>query len=45
MPISAINSWYDYYRANGAVRWADGEDADVLAEYTYTRPTRPSAGR
>jgi X-Pro dipeptidyl-peptidase len=41
VPISAINSWYDYYRANGAVRAPggfQGEDADVLAEYTYTRP-------
>ena len=41
VPISAISSWYDYYRANGAVRAPggfQGEDADVLAEYTYTRP-------
>ena len=33
-------SWYDYYRANGAVRAPggfQGEDLDVLAEYTYTR--------
>jgi X-Pro dipeptidyl-peptidase len=40
-PISAISSWYDYYRANGMVRAPggfQGEDADVLAEYTYTRP-------
>lgn len=43
VPISAINSWYDYYRANGAVRAPggfQGEDADVLAEYTYTRPNQ-----
>jgi X-Pro dipeptidyl-peptidase len=41
VPISAISSWYDYYRANGMVRAPggfQGEDADVLAEYTYTRP-------
>ena len=41
VPISAISSWYDYYRANGAVRAPggfQGEDLDVLAEYTYTRP-------
>ncbi|WP_371779138.1 Xaa-Pro dipeptidyl-peptidase [Streptosporangium subroseum] len=40
VPISAISSWYDYYRANGAVVAAggyQGEDADVLAEYVYTR--------
>jgi X-Pro dipeptidyl-peptidase len=41
VPISAISSWYDYYRANGMVRAPggfQGEDADALAEYTYTRP-------
>jgi len=41
VPISAISSWYDYYRANGAVRAPggfQGGDADVPAEYTYTRP-------
>lgn len=40
VPISAISSWYDYYRANGAVVAAggyQGEDTDVLAEYVYTR--------
>jgi predicted acyl esterase len=40
VPISAISNWYDYYRANGAVRAPggfQGEDLDVLAEYTYTR--------
>jgi X-Pro dipeptidyl-peptidase len=43
VPISAISSWYDYYRANGMVRAPggfQGEDADVLAEYTYTRPNQ-----
>ena len=41
VPISAIYNWYDYYRANGAVRAPggfQGEDLDVLAEYIYTRP-------
>ena len=40
VPISAISSWYDYYRANGLVvapGGYQGEDADVLAEYVYTR--------
>jgi len=43
VPISAISSWYDYYRANGAVvapGGYQGEDADVLAEYVYTRTDR-----
>ncbi|MFC4895494.1 Xaa-Pro dipeptidyl-peptidase [Streptosporangium amethystogenes subsp. fukuiense] len=43
VPISAISSWYDYYRANGAVvapGGYQGEDADVLAEYVYTRADR-----
>jgi X-Pro dipeptidyl-peptidase len=40
VPVSAISSWYDYYRAEGAVKAPggyQGEDADVLAEYVYTR--------
>jgi X-Pro dipeptidyl-peptidase len=40
VPISAISSWYDYYRANGGVLAAggyQGEDADVLAKYVLTR--------
>lgn len=40
VPVAAISSWYDYYRANGAVRAPggfQGEDLDVLAEYTYSR--------
>ncbi|TLW92226.1 Xaa-Pro dipeptidyl-peptidase [Saccharomonospora piscinae] len=40
VPIAAISSWYDYYRENGAVvapGGYQGEDADVLAEYVYTR--------
>lgn len=43
VPISAISSWYDYYRAEGAVRAPggfQGEDTDVLAEYVYTRADR-----
>jgi X-Pro dipeptidyl-peptidase len=46
VPISAISSWYDYYRANGLVRAPhsntqgvgdnefQGEDLDVLSRYT-----------
>ncbi|GAA3588045.1 Xaa-Pro dipeptidyl-peptidase [Klugiella xanthotipulae] len=40
VPISAISSWYNYYRSNGAVRAPggyQGEDADVLADYVHTR--------
>lgn len=40
VPISAISSWYDYYRSNGLVvapGGYQGEDADVLARYVYTR--------
>lgn len=40
VPIAAISSWYDYYRANGGVLAAggfQGEDADVLAKYVLTR--------
>ena len=43
VPISAISDWYDYYRANGAVRAPggfQGEDLDVLAEYVYSRADR-----
>ncbi|MFG1879139.1 Xaa-Pro dipeptidyl-peptidase [Sphaerisporangium sp. NPDC049003] len=43
VPISAISSWYDYYRANGAVvapGGYQGEDTDVLGEYVYTRADR-----
>ena len=40
VPMSAISSWYDYYRANGLVvapgRW-QGEDLDVLASGVLTR--------
>jgi X-Pro dipeptidyl-peptidase len=40
VPIAAISSWYDYYRADGAVvapGTFQGEDLDVLAKYVYTR--------
>jgi predicted acyl esterase len=49
VPISAISDWYDYYRANGAVRAPhqanggngnnnfQGEDLDVLADLVYSR--------
>lgn len=43
VPIAAISSWYDYYREDGAVvapGGYQGEDADVLAEYVYTRDDR-----
>ncbi|WP_240687327.1 Xaa-Pro dipeptidyl-peptidase [Amycolatopsis suaedae] len=43
VPIAAISSWYDYYREDGAVvapGGFQGEDADVLAEYVYTRTDR-----
>jgi X-Pro dipeptidyl-peptidase len=43
VPIAAISSWYDYYRADGAVvapGTFQGEDLDVLAEYVYTRADR-----
>lgn len=40
VPVSAISSWYNYYRSEGAVRAPggyQGEDLDVLADYVYTR--------
>lgn len=40
VPIAAISSWYDYYRADGAVvapGGYQGEDADVLAKFVHTR--------
>jgi len=39
VPISAISSWYDYYRANGLVvapGGYQGEDADVLARFVIS---------
>ncbi|GAA2648156.1 Xaa-Pro dipeptidyl-peptidase [Paractinoplanes durhamensis] len=40
VPIAAISSWYDYYRANGGVvapGGFQGEDTDILAEAVLTR--------
>jgi predicted acyl esterase len=49
VPISAISDWYNYYRANGAVRAPNsqtggtgtnsyyGEDLDVLVDDVYSR--------
>ncbi|MDG4797170.1 Xaa-Pro dipeptidyl-peptidase [Micromonospora sp. WMMD1082] len=37
VPVAAISSWYDYYRANGLVvapGTYQGEDVDVLAKFT-----------
>lgn len=43
VPVSAISSWYDYYRSGGLVRAPggyQGEDLDVLADAVYTRSDR-----
>ncbi|KQY64085.1 Xaa-Pro dipeptidyl-peptidase [Nocardioides sp. Root140] len=43
VPVSAIDNWYDYYRADGAVvapGGYQGEDEDVLFDYVYTRADR-----
>ncbi|WP_455660327.1 Xaa-Pro dipeptidyl-peptidase [Pradoshia sp.] len=40
IPVAAISSWYDYYRANGAViapGGYQGEDTDNMAEAVLTR--------
>ncbi|MGK5550273.1 Xaa-Pro dipeptidyl-peptidase [Actinomadura kijaniata] len=40
VPVAAISSWYDYYRANGGVVAPyefQGEDLDVLAKAVLTR--------
>jgi len=37
IPVAAISSWYDYYRANGLVvapGTYQGEDTDILAQFT-----------
>lgn len=42
---AAISSWYDYYRSNGLVvapSGFPGEDADVLAEETFSRRKNPA---
>lgn len=46
VPIAAISSWYDYYRAGGGVLAPggyQGEDADVLARYVLTRENAQQA--
>jgi X-Pro dipeptidyl-peptidase len=48
IPVSAISSWYDYYRANGLVvapGTYQGEDTDILAQFTagQARATGPCA--
>lgn len=43
VPISAISSWYSYYRHDGLVvapGGFQGEDVDVLAEFVVTRQDR-----
>ena len=43
VPISAISSWYDYYREDGAVRAPytfQGEDLDVLEDDVYSRANK-----
>lgn len=43
VPVSAISSWYDYYRANGLVvapGGYQGEDVDVLAKFVLTRKNK-----
>ncbi len=40
IPVAAISSWYDYYRANGLVVGPGGyvgEDADILGRYVVRR--------
>jgi len=40
VPVSAISSWYGYYRAGGSIvapGGYQGEDTDVLARYVLTR--------
>lgn len=40
VPISAISSWYNYYRANGSVvapGGYQGEDTDILFDFVLTR--------
>lgn len=44
VPEAAISSWYEYYRCNGlnvpALGW-QGDDADLLAEYCFSRRLDP----
>ncbi|MFT8401274.1 MAG: Xaa-Pro dipeptidyl-peptidase [Lentilactobacillus diolivorans] len=34
---AGISNYYDYYRENGLMVSPDGDDADVLAEFTFSR--------
>ncbi|PAK68472.1 CocE/NonD family hydrolase, partial [Staphylococcus haemolyticus] len=34
---AGLADYYDYYRENGLVVAPDGDDADALAEYTFSR--------
>jgi X-Pro dipeptidyl-peptidase len=57
VPVSAISSWYDYYRANGLVVAPHsqrsgvgdndylGEDTDVLADFIAARMKTPQCAR
>ncbi|MGN1400021.1 MAG: Xaa-Pro dipeptidyl-peptidase [Bacillus sp. (in: firmicutes)] len=48
VPIAAISSWYDYYRANGLVTAPggyQGEDADNMAEAILTRENPEACGQ
>ncbi|EMI9089524.1 Xaa-Pro dipeptidyl-peptidase [Bacillus wiedmannii] len=48
IPIAAISSWYDYYRANGAViapGGYQGEDTDNMAEAVLTRENPEVCGK
>ncbi|HDV4607662.1 TPA: Xaa-Pro dipeptidyl-peptidase [Bacillus anthracis] len=48
IPIAAISSWYDYYRANGAViapGGYQGEDTDNMAEAVLTRENPEVCGQ
>lgn len=44
VPEAAISNWYEYYRCNGltipALGW-QGDDADLLAEYCFSRRLDP----
>ncbi|WP_245667908.1 Xaa-Pro dipeptidyl-peptidase [Actinomadura macra] len=48
VPIAAISSWYDYYRANGGVLAPggyQGEDLDVMAKIVLTRKNPEVCGK
>ncbi|PEF33354.1 Xaa-Pro dipeptidyl-peptidase [Bacillus wiedmannii] len=48
VPIASISSWYDYYRANGAVIapvGTQGEDADNLAKAVLSKKQSETCGK